>query len=544
VKPPLRVLVVEDSVEDAELVVRELRREYDVTFERVDTAAAMHEALAQPWDAVCSDWRMPAFSALEAYALVKEAGLDAPFVIVSGTVGEEAAVAAMRTGVHDFVMKDSLPRLLAVVQRELREAKVRREQRQMQRHLAMSDRLASVGMIAAGVAHEINNPLAALITNLEAAQEGIAAMMELAVALPADGTRDDRECWRRAGGIVERQRASLRDAAVAAERIREIARDLKLFSRTDSDERTLVDVRQVLESSARMASSATRHCARVVREFGEVPPILASEGRISQVFLNLILNAAQAIPEGNAAANEIRLVTRFDPERGRVVVEVRDTGSGISPENLARIFDPFFTTKPVGVGTGLGLAICHRIVSALEGRIDVRSRPGEGTAFLVELPAAQPGAAPARRRARRRVPKDVPPPRRGRVLVVDDDDIVAGAVKRALEREHEVVSLLTAEGALARVVAGERFDVVLCDLMMPQMTGMELYDRMRELAPDQAQRMVFLTGGVFTQQGRAFLGRVPNPWVEKPFRSAQLRNLVNDALSAEGPRPTPRPAPP
>jgi signal transduction histidine kinase len=537
-KPTLRVLLVEDSELDAAIVVRELQREYATVSERVETAAAMREALSRPWDLVCSDWHMPLFSATGAFALVKQAGLDLPFIIISGVVGEETAVDAMRAGVHDFIVKGSLSRLLPAVQRELREAKVRAEQRRMQQHLAISDRLASIGMIAAGVAHEINNPLAALVANIEAAQEALALARAIAedqgagAAAPAQ-----REVWRSLASTLERGCVPLDDAGAAAGRIRDTAQDLKVFSKAHSDEKTLVDVRRVLDSCARMAATATRHCARVVRDFAEVPPILASEGRISQVFLNLILNAAQAISEGHAAENEIRLVTRFDAANGRVVVEVRDTGCGIPEENLPRIFDPFFTTKPSGIGTGLGLSICERVVAALDGRIGVRSRVGEGSTFTVELPAAPPQALPATRRATAPVPSGLPAHRRGRVLVVDDDAIVGRAVARVLERDNEVVALDDPAEALRRITAHEQFDVVLCDLMMPEMTGMELYDRVRETAPEQAERVVFLTGGVFTAESRAFLERVPNACVEKPFQSDQLRAIVGDAISGRASRP-------
>jgi signal transduction histidine kinase len=537
-KPTLRVLLVEDSEADAFLVLRELRRDYDTVAERVETAAAMRAALSRPWDLVCSDWHMPQFSATEAFALVKQAGLDVPFIIISGVVGEETAVAAMRAGVHDFLPKGALSRLLPAVQRELREARVRAEQRRMQQHLAISDRLASIGMIAAGVAHEINNPLAALIANLEAAQEVLARARTIAEAQAATAAPAERETWRGLWSTLERQLVPLGDAGVAAGRIRDTAQDLKLFSKAHSDERTLVDVRPVLESSARMAATATRHCARVVRDLAEVPPILASEGRISQVFLNLILNAAQSIPEGHAAENEIRLVTRFDAASGRVVVEVRDTGCGIPDEHLPHIFEPFFTTKPNGIGTGLGLSICQRVVAALDGTIGVRSRVGEGSTFTIAIPAAPADALPATRRAAASAPADVPARRRGRVLVVDDDAIVGRAVARVLERDNDVVTLDDPAEALRRLSAHERFDVVLCDLMMPEMTGMELYDRVCEAAPEQAARVVFLTGGVFTAQSRAFLARVANPCLEKPFESDQLRALVGDAVAGRAPRPT------
>ncbi len=533
-KPHLQVLIVEDSALDAELIVRELRRDYDTEWERVETADAMREALSRSWDLICSDWLMPHFNAMAAFDVLREARLDIPFIIISGTIGEETAVAAMRAGVQDFMVKGSLPRLLPAVQRELREASHRQEQRKMHRQLAMSDRLASVGMLAAGIAHEINNPLAALVTNIEAAQETLTAIVST-VARAGGMVEAERNAVPGLMVLLERHQAALADAAVATERIGNTAQDLKLFAKSDPEETSAVDVRQVLASTARMAATATRCCARVVHDFGDIPPILANEGRISQVFLNLILNAAQAIPEGNVAGNEIRLVTRFDAARGRVVVEVHDTGSGIPEAILPRIFDPFFTTKPIGIGTGLGLAICHRIVSALDGRMDVRTTEGKGSTFIVELPAMKPEDAPVRRRPRRRPASDVVAARRGRVLVVDDDAIVASAVARALERDHEVVPLQLSEEALRRVIAGERFDAILCDLMMPQITGMQLYECIREVAPDQARRMVFLTGGAFTAEARSFLDRVPNTWIEKPFQSDRLRAVVNEVVVGDGP---------
>jgi CheY-like chemotaxis protein len=215
--------------------------------------------------------------------------------------------------------------------------------------------------------------------------------------------------------------------------------------------------------------------------------------------------------------------TEVDGASGRVAVEIRDSGTGIPPQNLSRIFDAFFTTKAVGVGTGLGLSICHRIVTGLGGEITVDSSLGKGTTFRVLLPpsaSALPAAVQLREVAASL--------RRGKVLVVDDEPAIAKALGRALEPEHEVTIAPNADQASRLIVAGSRYDVILCDLMMPQMTGMDLHADLQQSAPEQATRMVFLTGGAFTSEARSFLDGVPNQRIEKPFDTQQVRAIVND----------------
>lgn len=508
----LRALLVEDSPDDAELVLLELRRGgYDVAFERVQTSRDLASALEQArWDIVLSDYSMPAFSGLEALNVVRTRGADVPFIIVSGTVGEDAAVGAMRAGAHDYVLKQSLVRLCPAIDRELREAESRAEQKKMQEQLLISDRMASVGTLAAGVAHEINNPLAAIVANLELMSRDLTAIA---------GRLNLTE-------VLHDVFDELSDSRESADRLRHIVRDLKIFSRaTDEEHRGAVNVESVLESSLRMAWNEIRHRARLVKDFGSVPAVEANEARLGQVFLNLIVNAAQAIREGDAEHNQIQVVTRVNAQ-GQVVAEVRDTGMGIPAENLTRIFDAFFTTKPVGVGTGLGLSICHRIISGLGGELEVESEIGKGTVFRVVLPPAK-NAAPEPK------PPSVAPPsstRRGRVLVVDDEPMIATAVSRTLAFEHEVVVSTDAATALQRIVGGERFDVVLCDLMMPQMTGMDLHAALLEQVPEQAECMIFLSGGAFTAAARTFLDEVPNQRLEKPFEARQLLALVNERM--------------
>lgn len=378
------------------------------------------------------------------------------------------------------------------------------ERNNMREQLMLSDRMVSVGTLAAGLAHEINNPLAAVTANLELALE------DLAPLLP------------RTEGVAEIQE-ELQDARDAAERVRQIVRDLKIFSRSDHEQLHAVDVRRVMESTLRMAWNEIRHRARLVKDYAPVPPVHASESRLGQVFLNIVVNAAQAIPLGNADANVIRVTTELEGDE--VVVCISDTGPGMPPEILKHLFTPFFTTKPVGEGTGLGLSISHRLVTGFGGRISVESRVDHGTAFRIHLrPASvdEPVAfvgAPATDTGRR-----------GHVLVIDDEEGLLHAVRRSLSSRHEVVALTSAREALERILAGERFDVILCDLMMPQMTGMELHDTLVASVPEQAERMVFVTGGAFTPSARAFLDRVANLRLEKPFDLPQLRALLNEKI--------------
>jgi CheY-like chemotaxis protein len=309
-----------------------------------------------------------------------------------------------------------------------------------------------------------------------------------------------------------------------------VVRDLKTFSRADDEHRTVLHLPAVIDSAIHLASPEIKYRARVVRDYGEVPPVQANEARLGQVLVNLLVNAAQAISEGNVDGNEIRDRTLTDA-LGRAVVEVRDTGRGIPRDILGHVFDPFFTTKPPNAGTGLGLSICRNIVAALGGEIGVESAEGRGATFRVALPAApsRPAVEP---------PRPVDPAverRRGRVLVVDDEPAIGHSIQRLLGGEHEVHARTSAREALGLIAGGERFDAILCDLIMPNMTGMDLHSQLERVAPDQARRLVVLTGGAFTERATQFLESVPNVRIEKPFDPDVLRRVVRACVSDEGP---------
>jgi len=398
------------------------------------------------------------------------------------------------------------------------------ERRRMLARLQIADRMASIGTLAAGVAHEINNPLAYVLGNVDFSLQQLEA---LGASPEARAPDDVREAVRACIG-------ALRDAESGTLRMRDIVRDVMLFSRAEEDVRKPVDLGHALRAALSLADNEIRHRARVALHVDDVPPVQANESRLSQVFLNLLVNAAQAIPEGHADRNEIAVTVRR--REAGVVVEVRDTGSGILPEHRPRLFDPFFTTKPVGIGTGLGLAICHGIVTALGGEIEVESEVGKGSTFRVILPAS---AEAVRSEIALRGPLRAS--RRGRVLVVDDEPIFCRMAARTLGIEHEVVTLTDSSEALRRLRAGERFDVVVADLAMPVLTGMELHAEMARVDPGLAERMLFVTGGVFTPLGAEFVSRHPDRVLEKPLSAAALRSAIAGALE-EPPRPVGAPA--
>src|SRR5436305_3072799 len=383
------------------------------------------------------------------------------------------------------------------------DAALREEREHLLDRLVASERTASMGTLSAGIAHEINNPLASVVANLAL----LAEQLPEAVKKPA---------------LMAELREAVAEAQRGADRVAQIVRGLKVFSRGDDERRRALDLAQVADSALRLVANELRHTARVVREFKPAPPVEASETHLVQVFVNLVLNAAQSIPAGDAENNEVRVSIRPGGS-GQVVAEVADTGAGMSADVLARVFDPFFTTRRVGDGVGLGLSICHGIVTSLGGRIEAKSEPGKGSLFRMTLPAARASVAAERE-------PSLAPRKRGRILLVEDDPLVARAVQRILGDEHEVTSVSGGRAAL-RALAEATYDAILCDLMMPEMSGMELHAELSRTRPELIEQMAFLSGGAFTEAAREFLARVPNPQIEKPFDPKTLRELVGRLLA-------------
>ena len=385
--------------------------------------------------------------------------------------------------------------------------------KQLEQQLVQSDRLAALGTMAAGVAHEVNNPLAYLMLNLE----------WIARKLPSVGQDPSS---------LEGLTAMLDEARQGAQRVSTIVRELRSFSRADGETRTRVDLAAVVQSGIKIAGHEIRHKARIVTSFEPARPVWANEARLEQVVINLLLNAAQAMPETRAERNEIRVSVRSDGEQ-RAVLEVFDNGDGIALDVLPRIFDPFFTTKPVGVGTGLGLSICHGIVTSLGGHIGAYSEPGEGTTFRVVLPTTDTTVDDEPRTT-----SEAPSSRNtksARVLVVDDEPPIANTLRELLAPEHEVIAATTAREAFDAIERSD-FDVVFCDLIMPGAGGIDLYERLRSVHPGLERRIVFMTGGAFTERTAEFLASVENRRVEKPFSLGLVEQIVREMAGGGGAR--------
>jgi signal transduction histidine kinase/ActR/RegA family two-component response regulator len=382
------------------------------------------------------------------------------------------------------------------------------EQRHLETRVALSDRMASVGTLAAGVAHEMNNPLTYIHGNLSY------ALRQLGRGLP--NAADVRQ--------------ALDEALSGVERVQRIVGDLKTLARPD-EQPSAVEVRAALESALRIVNNELRHRATLCVELHPVPPVLGNAARLGQVFVNLLMNAAQAIPDGRADDNRI-VVRTLLLASGRVCVEIEDTGAGIPEDALGRIFDPFFTTKRGGDGLGLGLAICHSIVTAVGGQLTLENNAERGARARIELevaPDAILGAPMVNRAATQERLRA-----RARVLVIDDVANVATTMRLLLEDTHDVQTTTRASEALEALRQGERWDVMLCDLMMPELNGMDFVAEVRRIDAALLPRIILMSGGAFTSTAREFLQAWPHAHMEKPFLPEVLLRIVTEVVDRDG----------
>ncbi len=376
--------------------------------------------------------------------------------------------------------------------------------RELQEKAMLSARMASLGTVAASVAHEINNPLAFVLAQVELAQRA-----------------------RLAGGVVGYE--ALETIRDGLERLRGVVVDLRAFSKGDTDSVRNVDVRAVLGRVLRMADKSLLSRAHVIEDLAPVPPVLGNEGRLSQVFLNLLVNAAEALPETPRESNRIRIRTRACAD-GRVEIAIGDTGAGIDLALKDRIFDSFFTTKGSRSGTGLGLAICRRIISEHGGEVFARTvdsdeiEPPFRTEFVTLLPVALlPPAPPI---------ESAPPPKSGpsrRVLLVDDEPRLLRTLGGLLSSNHEVTTADSGEKALQLLAnAKEPFEVIVCDMMMHGLDGVGFHELVQSRYPGLERRVIFMTGGAFTKRARSFLLSVPNKRLDKPFELHALNVAIEE----------------
>ena len=388
------------------------------------------------------------------------------------------------------------------------------ERKLLEKRMVQQDRLAAVGTLAAGVAHEINNPLAYILLHLQRLQRTLPSLV--------DGDR---------GEALLR---SVGEALDGAERVSRIVKDLLAYSRqTDADE-TLVDLVGVCESTRKLALCTLPDGVAIATDYADGAVVRGSPTKLGQVVLNLLLNAADALRSVGAGTVHIRLTK----QEQSAVLEVVDDGPGIPDEHMDRIFTPFFTTKEVGAGTGLGLSVSHAIVHALGGSIVAANGAEGGAVLTVTLPLATT-------LQRERIVTPVPPSavgRRARVLVIDDERPLASALTSLLEMEHEAEFETDASAALAKLEATiAPYDVVLCDVLMPRLSGTELYVRARAARPEYAERFVFMTGGVLDDDAKALIAESGTELLQKPFPIERLFGLVRQlcrSISSEFPQTT------
>jgi PAS domain S-box-containing protein len=382
------------------------------------------------------------------------------------------------------------------------------EERELRQALLHSERMVALGTLAAGIAHEINNPLGYLLGNVELAAEMIG---EARSAFPADEHAELQDI--------------LDNALSGALRIRKIVEGMGSFSRVGEGSRDPTDLRRVVRSALEITGSEIRSRAQLVTDLPPVPPVEADENQLVQVLINLILNACQALPPGSPLTQRVEVALRHDASG--VTVRVSDTGPGVPEEIRGRIFDPFFTTKEVGSGTGLGLSIAQSILLAHGGALEVADRPGGGATFLATLPAVR-GAEVAE-------PPEDETDARPRILAVDDEPQIVSFLKRALGRDYHVIEACSGREALDAVTRNPDFAVILCDLMMADVTGMDVYRRLQDEYPDLVERFVVITGGAFTPEAETFVEEEPVLVLRKPIDLALLRDTVREhaARSAE-----------
>jgi two-component system, cell cycle sensor histidine kinase and response regulator CckA len=388
------------------------------------------------------------------------------------------------------------------------------DQKRLERQLEMSDRLVSLGTMAAGVAHEINNPLTVVMANAEFLIRQFAAV-EHGPALPAE-----------VAAALEQGQQLARETLSASQRIRGIVADLKAFSSPVPHASPTANVRLAVEWALRSTAHELRHRARVTSRLEEVPLARADETRLGQVLINLLINAAHSIEPGNVETNQVTVIVRRQGEDW-VSIEVSDTGCGIPEAIRSRLFEPFFTTKAHGVGTGLGLSICHGIVTSLGGQLEVESQVGRGSLFRVLLPVTQSNEAAASSAAPSGVCR-----RRARILVVDDEAALLAVMRRALNQD-QVVCMESPREALA-LLEREAFDLIIVDVMMPGMTGVDFLDAFVRLHPGEAGRVLFISGGTSNVKLAELLASLPNQRIEKPFDLTVLHQVVDQLLRSFG----------
>jgi len=497
----LRVLVVEDSPDDAELIIQHLTSSgYDIEHVRVQTAAAVKEALAQhSWDIVLSDYSMPSFTGLEALKIVHALEIDIPFVIVSGTIGEDTAVAALKAGAHDFLVKGRLARLVPAIERELRDAAARQERVLLEEQLRQAQKMEAVGQLAGGIAHDFNNLLTAILGFCELLLDNMPA---------ASPDRAD---------LLEIQKAGVRAAG--------LTRQLLAFSRRQVLQPKVHDLNALVSDIQPMLRRLNpEHIDFAVSLKAANGLIKIDSTQLEQILVNLVVNACDAMPRGG----HLTIGTADANDGTHVLLTVRDDGVGMDEATRRRIFEPFFTTKGVGKGTGLGLATVQGIVAQSGGSVAVETAPGRGTTFTISFPRETEAAG-----VTTGLPAPTAVPRGSEtVLIVEDDAAVRHLARLTLQRNgYRVLEAGNPREAIATASAhADPIHLLLSDVIMPDSEGPPLVDRLRIVRP--SLRVLYMSG--YTDDTIVGHGVLDSgtPFLQKPFTPIALAQKVREVLDA------------
>jgi two-component system, cell cycle sensor histidine kinase and response regulator CckA len=509
---PLRVLIVEDSEDDMALLVRELRRgSYEPTFERVETPAGMTAALGKnPWDLVICDYSMPHFSGTDALRLLRTKGSETPCIFLSGTIGEDTAIAALKQGAQDYVMKDNLKRLLPAIQRELGEAEQRRERKRLEHRVQELQKFEAIGKLAGGIAHDFNNALGVI---LGWAQLGY------------DDVPDDSP--------VRENFRMIRDQA---QRSAGLTRQLLAFARRQVLQPRSVNLNDLVSKIAGLLRTAIGEQTELkITLTPGLQATMADPTQIDQVLMNLCLNARDAMPQGGRIVIETsdveigedfcRIHSYGHPGR-YVLLSVSDTGVGMDAATLDRIFEPFFTTKELGKGTGLGLATVYGIVKQHGGFVNVYSEPGQGTTFRVYLPASS--GLPEPRRALRFNEKVAGGTET--ILVAEDHEALRELARHTLASHgYRVIFASNGLEALRLFEANSKeISLALLDVVMPVLSGPDAYSQMCAIKPDL--RVIFTTG--YTAESASLNDKIEEGavFLQKPYSAQTLARAIRSTL--------------
>jgi two-component system cell cycle sensor histidine kinase/response regulator CckA len=514
---PLRALIVEDSENDCLLLLSMLRDGgYIVEHKRVETAATLKAMLDDSWDIIISDFSMPGFRGTDALAIVRERGLDVPFIFLSGTIGEETAVSAMKAGAQDYVIKGNDARLLPAIERELREAEAHREKKQVEHRMRQLEKFEALGKLAGGVAHDFNNVIGAIM-----------GWAEIGADRVAEGGQESK-LFRKIGDQARRAAG--------------LTRQLLAYARRQILEPKNINLNQMVKETVGLLE-------KVIGEQIEVKMALAEDLRVTradpaqieQVLMNLCFNARDAMPAGGQLLIETRNLNLDEKYSARhadarpghwVQLSVSDTGTGMNAATLERIFEPFFTTKEVGKGTGLGLATVFGIMKQHGGFIEVYSEVGTGTAFHVHLPVSE-GEADALRAA------DDAPVRGGNelILVAEDHDGMRDMAEQILGTlGYKLILARDGEEAVRKFHdRADEISLLLMDVVMPKMAGTDAYEKINSVRPGLP--VVFTSG--YSEQGAYLTAalRAGATVLQKPYGARSLARKVRELLDvAAAPR--------